>query len=179
MIIIVKVALALGALALVLLIARNLGARLDFRASQRKAWDEPLREGSAVILSAAPSAWWWLVALGAVTAVVARVLFERVGASGHGASFSWWLLFLVLAGVTGRRLVQLSEQVKVTWNRIESRTLLGPRYALDLTELTGVTEDDRTVLLAFRDGRAVELSPWLDGRFWLGRQLRARLGDGG
>lgn len=172
---IIRIALAVAALLLILLVLRNLGVRAEFRARQRKAWDEPLREGSAVVLAASPSAWWWLIALGAVTAVAAHGLWDRVSASGHAESIGWWLVFLALAGVTGRRLVQLSERVTVTWDRITSRNLLGERYAVKIADVTGVSEDERTTLVAFRDGRVLEISPWLDGRFWLARELRARL----
>ena len=82
---------------------------------------------------------------------------------------------LILAGVTARRGVQLSEQVTVTWGRIASRNLLGPRYDIAVADASGVTDDDRTALLALRDGRVLRLSPWLEGRFWLARELRARL----
>ena len=78
--------------------------------------------------------------------------------------------------VAARRAVQLSERVTVTWDRIASRNILGPRYTLALKDVTGVTEDDRTALIAFRGGRVLELSPWLEGRFWLARELRARFG---
>ena len=174
---IIRIALAVLFLFLCWLVWRNLGARARFRADQRKAWDEPLREGTAVILAAAPSAWWWLLALAAVAALVGRSLFERMAAGeGVGPTFWHWIIFLGLAGVAARRAVQLSERVTVTWDRIASRNILGPRYTLALKDVTGVTEDDRTALIAFRGGRVLELSPWLEGRFWLARELRARFG---
>jgi hypothetical protein len=173
----IRLALAALFLFLVWLVWRNLGARAQFRTEQRKAWDEPLREGSAVVLSAAPSAWWWLLALAAIAALVGRALFERMAAGDTvGQTFWHWLLFLGLAAVAARRAVQLSERVTVTWERITSRNILGERYSLPLSEVTGVSTDDRTALLAFRDGRVLELSPWLEGRFWLARQLAHRLG---
>ena len=174
---IIRLALAALFLFLIYLVWRNLGARARFRSEQRKAWDEPLREGSAVVLSAAPSAWWWLLALAAVAALVGRALVERMAAGeGVWATFWHWLLFLGLVGVAARRAVQLSERVTVTWERIASRNILGERYAMPLKDVTGVTEDDRTALIAFRGGRVLELSPWLEGRFWLARELRQRVG---
>lgn len=174
---IIRIALVALFLFLAFLVWRNLGARARFRIDQRKAWDEPLREGSAVILTAAPGAWWWLVALALVVALVGRALLDRMAAGeGIGATFWHWLIFLGLAGVAARRAVQLSEKVTVTWERIVSRNLLGPRYAMPLKDVTGVTEDDRTALIAFRGGRVLELSPWLEGRFWLARELKMRLG---
>lgn len=172
----IRLALVALFLFLIYLVWRNLSGRSRFRSDQRKAWDEPLREGSAVVLSAAPSAWWWCLALAAVAALVGRSLFERMAAGeGVGDTFWHWLLFLVLAAVAGRRAVQLSERVTVTWDRITSRNILGDRYSLPLSEATGVNESDRTVRIAFRDGKVLELSPWLEGRFWLARELRARL----
>lgn len=175
----IRIALAVLFIALVALVWRNLGARVRFRQEQRRAWDEPLREGSAVVLTASPAAWWWLIALAIVAAIAIRGLAERMAAgSSVGDSLGWWLAALVLGGVAARRTVQLSERVTVTWRRLVSRNLLGERYAIPLDEVTGVTEDDRTALIALRDGRVLELSPWLEGRFWLARQLKARLGDG-
>jgi hypothetical protein len=173
----IRLALVALFLFLIWLVWRNLGARARFRSDQVKAWDQPLREGSAVVLSAAPSAWWWLLALAAVAALVGRSLFERMAAGDTvGDTFWHWLLFLALAAVAARRAVQLSERVTVTWERIASRNILGERYDLPLSEVTGVTEDERTALIAFKGGRVLELSPWLEGRFWLARELRARLG---
>lgn len=172
----IRLALAVALLAAIYLVWRNLGLRADWRHAQRKAWDQPLREGTAVILAASAAAWWWLVALGILTAIVGRGLWERVEASGTADSIGWWIAFLVLAGVTARRALQLSEQVMVTWTRITSRNLLGPRYDIAISDIVGVSEDRRTALLALRDGRVLALSPWLDGRFWLARELRARLG---
>ena len=174
---IIRIALVLMILGLIYLVWRNLGERARFRSQQRKAWDEPLREGSAVILTASPASWWWLVGLAAVAALVGRALFESMAAGDTvGETFWNWVIFLILAGVAGRRAVQLSEKVEVTWERITSRNLLGKRYSMPLREVTGVTEDDRTALIAFRGGRVLELSPWLEGRFWLARELKARLG---
>lgn len=174
---IIRIALAVLFLGIVYLVWRNLGARAAFRAEQRRAWDQPLREGSAVVLTASPAAWWWLVALALVAAVAIRGLMERMAAgSSVGESLGWWLAALLLGGVAARRAVQLSEKVTVTWDRIVSRNLLGERYSLPVSEVTGVTQDDRTALIAFGDGRVLELSPWLEGRFWLARQLEARVG---
>lgn len=174
----IRLALVALFLLLIWLVWRNLGARARFRTEQRRAWDEPLREGSAVILSAAPSAWWWLLALAGITAIVGRMLFERMTAGDTVSDAVWhWLLFLGLAIVVARRAVQLSERVTVTWERITSRNLLGRRYSLPLDEVTGVDADERTAILAFRDGRVLELSPWLEGRFWLAREMQKRLKD--
>lgn len=173
---IIRIALAALFLGLCWLVWRNLGARMRFRSDQRKAWDEPLREGSAVVLSAPPSAWWWCLALAAVAALTGRALFERLATGDGVAETFWhWLLFIALAAVAARRAVQLSEKVTVTWERLVSRNLLGERYSMALKDATGVTEDDRTALIAFRGGRVLELSPWLEGRFWLARELRSRL----
>ncbi|MGM0584164.1 MAG: hypothetical protein ACQEUZ_05900 [Pseudomonadota bacterium] len=175
---IIRLALVALLLLVVWLVWRNLGARARLRTEQRHAWDEPLREGSAVILSAAPAAWWWLLALAGVTAIVGRMLFERMTAGETVSGSVWhWLLFLALAAVVARRAVQLSERVTVTWERITSRNLFGRRYSLPLDEVTGVDADERTAILAFRDGRVLELSPWLEGRFWLAREMRKRLED--
>lgn len=171
----IRLAIAALVLLLVYMVWRNLGLRARFRAEQTKAWDEPLREGSAVILTASASAWWWFLALAAAVAVSGRMLFERF-AAGDTLSDAFWhaALFIALGGLAARRAVQLSEKVTVTWDRLISRTLLGPNYDVSLSEATGVTETDRTALIAFQDGRVLELSPWLEGRFWLARELRRR-----
>ncbi len=172
---IIRLAIAALVLWVVYLVWRNLGARARFETEQRKAWDEPLREGGVYVLTASSSAWWWLVGLGLVTAVTGRALFERMTAgAGVGDTFWHWLVFLGLAAVCARRAVQLSERVTVTWDRIASRTLLGEKYSLPLDDVTAVTETDRTALVAFEDGRVLELPPWLEGRFWLARELKAR-----
>lgn len=173
---IIRLAIAALVLFVVYMVWRNLGARARFETEQKKAWDEPLREGAAVVLTAASAAWWWLTGLALVTAIVGRVLFERMTA-GHGVgdTFWNWILLLALAGVAARRAVQLSERVTVTWDRIHSRNLLGERYDLPLDDVTGVTETDRTAMLVFTGGRVLELSPWLDGRFWLAREMKRRL----
>ncbi|MEC9432903.1 MAG: hypothetical protein VYD87_08340 [Pseudomonadota bacterium] len=173
---IVRLALAVMVLGIAFLVWRNLGSQLEFRAAQRRAWDEPLREGTATVLTASNAAWWWFAGLAAVEALIGRALFERMAAGEGVAETFWhWLLFLVVGAVAGRRAVQLSEKVTVSWERIVSRNLLGERYAMNLAEATGVSEDDRTARIAFRGGRVLELSPWLEGRFWLARELKKRL----
>lgn len=173
---IIRLALALMVLGIAFLIWRNLGSRLEFRARQRRAWDEPLREGTATVLTASTASWWWFAGLAAVEALIGRALFERM-ATGEGVAdtFWHWILFLGVGAVAGRRAVQLSEKVTVSWERIQSRNLMGERYSLKLADATGVSEDDRTARIAFRGGRVLELSPWLEGRFWLARELKARL----
>lgn len=172
---IIRLAIAALALLLIYMVWRNLGLQARFRSEQTKAWDEPLREGSAVILTASATAWWWFLALAAAVAVAGRMLFERFAVGDTlGDAFLHMAIFLALAGIACRRAVQLSEKVTVTWDRLISRNLLGPNYDVSLKEATGVTETDRTALIAFEDGRVLELSPWLEGRFWLARELRKR-----
>ncbi|MEM6441451.1 MAG: hypothetical protein AAF763_17360 [Pseudomonadota bacterium] len=172
---IIRLAIVALVLLLIYMVWRNLGLRTRFKTEQTKAWDEPLKEGSAVILTASAASWWWFLALAAAVAVSGRMLFERFAAGDtFGDAVFHVLLFLALSGVAARRAIQLSEKVTVTWDRLISRTLLGPNYDVSLREATGVTETDRTALIAFQDGRVLELSPWLDGRFWLARELRKR-----
>lgn len=177
---IIRLAIVALVLLLIYMVWRNLGLRARFETEQRKAWDEPLREGTAAVLTASSAAWWWLVGLGLATAVIGRMLFERL-AGGEALSDAALhvFLFVGLAAVTARRAVQLSEKVEVTWSRLTSRNLLGERYSVSLEEATGVSETDRTAMIAFKDGRVLELSPWLDGRFWLARELKRRFGDAG
>ncbi|MEO1688500.1 MAG: hypothetical protein AAFU61_11405, partial [Pseudomonadota bacterium] len=129
----------------------------------------------AAVLTASPTAWWWLVGLALAAVVVGRMLFERIGGGEalHDAALHVFFFF-GLAAVAARRAVQLSERVEVTWTRLTSRTVLGERYSLSLDDATGVTETDRTARIAFADGRILELSPWLEGRFWLARELKRR-----
>ena len=176
---IIRLALVVMVLGIAFLIWRNLGSRMEFRARQRQAWDEPLREGTATVLTASNAAWWWFAGLAAVEALIGRALFERMAAGETvGETFWHWILFLAVGAVAGRRAVQLSERVTVSWERIVSRNLLGQRYSLKLSEATGVSMDERTARIAFRGGRVLELSPWLEGRFWLGREINARLSTG-
>ena len=173
---IIRIALAVLMVAALWLVWRNLGAAARFEAEQRKAWDEPLREGSAFVLVTAPRRWWWWAGLVFITLLVGVTLWERL-AAGTPLSDAWLQigLFAALAALCIRRAVQLSERVTVTWERMISRNLLGVRYDIPLDEVTGVTETDRAVMIALRDGRVLEPSPWLEGRFWLARELKARL----
>lgn len=171
----VRFVLALAIVALGWIIWRNV-AQARFRAEQRKAWDMPLREGHVAVLTAERKHWAWFTALAAATALVGYMLWERVQAGTLLSETPLHVAVLaVMAGVAIWRYVQLTERVVVTWDRITSSNILGQRYDLPLADVTAVDETDRTALLAFSDGRVLELSPWLEGRFWLARELRARL----
>ncbi len=171
----VRFVIALGIVALGWIIWRNV-SQARFRAEQRKAWDEPLREGHVAVLTAERRHWVWFSALAAATAIVGYMLWERVHAGTLLSDTPLHVIvFAAMAAVALWRYVQLSERVAVTWDRITSSNMLGVRYDLPLSEVTAVDENDRTALIAFADGRVLELSPWLEGRFWLARELRARM----
>ena len=174
----VRLVIALGIIALGWIVWRNV-AQARFRSRQRKAWDAPLREGHVAVLVAEQRHWWWLAALAAATFLVGFMLWERMQA---GTLLSEAILHVavlaVMAATALWRFVQLTEEVTVTFDRISSSNIFGPRYDLPLSEATGVSQNDRTALIAFRDGRVLALSPWLEGRFWLARELEAKLEAG-
>ena len=171
----VRFFIALAFVAVDWIVWRNI-SQARYQVEQRKAWDAPLREGHVAILVAERKHWWWFSALVVVTVVVCWMLYERMRA---GTPLSDAVLHtgltLTLLGASAWRFVQLTERVVVTYDRIASSNILGTLYDLPLSDLTAVSETDRTALIAFADGRVLELSPWLEGRFWLARELRARM----
>ncbi|SET38295.1 hypothetical protein [Oceanicella actignis] len=163
---------ALAFVALGWLLWRNL-AQTRPAPARRKLWDAPLRPGHVAILRARPACWGWWAALVAATAVLAWTLYERVRMGQPLADAPMHLaLTLIFAAAAVWRFVQLTEHVTVTWDRIRSQNILGPRYDVPIEQVSAVSESGA---IALADGRALELSPWLEGRRWLAHELRARL----
>jgi len=170
----IRIALALLMLLAVLLLARNLVAMVrDTESARRKAWDAPEIINDVMVLTAPLRAWAWWAGLAFLTALANLTLLDRL-AAGEGLADTWlhWILLAALLAVTGQRGVQLSEKVTVTNDRIVSRGWLGQNWSLPLSDLRAVGETDRTIILDFGNGKTLPLSPWLAGRFWLGRELR-------
>jgi hypothetical protein len=177
----IRIALALLILLALFLLARNLmSAVRDVESDRRKAWDAPLIDGDVAVLTAPLRAWAWWGGLAFLTVLANITLIDRI-VMGEGFAGTWkhWILLAVLLAVTLRRGVQLSEKVTVTHDRITSRTWIGETWSMPLTDLKGIGETARTVILDFGGGKTLPISPWLSGRFWLGRELRRNvLGQG-
>jgi hypothetical protein len=170
----IRIVLGLIILLAVLLLARNLiGAVRDTESARRKAWDAPEIINDVAVLTAPFRAWAWWGGLAFLTGLANLTLVDRLVA-GEGMADTWrhWVLLAVLLAVTLRRGLQLSEKITVTHDRIVSRNWLGTTWSLPLAELRGVGETEKTIVLDFGEGKTLPLSPWLSGRFWLGRELR-------
>ena len=170
----IRLALALLILLAIFLLARNLFAAVkDVESERRKAWDAPLIDGDVAVLTAPLRAWAWWAGLAFLTVLTNITLIDRmVMGAGFAGTWKHWILLAVLLAATLRRGVQLSEKVTVTHDRIVSRGWLGENWSMPLSDLQGIGETPRTIILDFGEGRTLPISPWLSGRFWLGRELR-------
>lgn len=170
----IRLALAAIILLALFLLARNLlGAVRDTESARKKAWDAPLVEGGVAVLSAPPRAWAWWGGLAFLAGLSNLTLIDR-WTGGEGIADTWMhvILTAILAVVAIRRFVQLSLKVTVTADAITAGGFWGVSWSFPLAALHGVGETRDTVILDFGGGKTMPVPPWLEGRFWLGRQLR-------
>lgn len=170
----VRVVLALVILLAIVLVVRNLYTTVrDSELRREKAWDAPIITHGVAVLAAPPQAWAWLAGLAFLALVSNLVLFDS-WMSGYGFRETWVnvLISAALSVTALRRLVQLSERVTLTSDRIRAHGWWGESWSMPLSELQGVGETRRTAVLDFGGGKTIEIPDWLEGRFWLARQLR-------
>ena len=170
----IRLALAAIILLAAFLVLRNLiGTVRDTESDRKKAWDAPLMDAGVAILSAPPRAWAWWAGLAFLAGLSNFTLIDR-WLAGEGLAETWAHVILTvgLAAIAIRRFVQLSEKVTLTADTIAAGGFWGESWSMPLSELHGVGETRETVILDFGRGRTRPLAPWLEGRFWLARQLR-------
>lgn len=170
----IRLALALVILLAIVLVVRNLWTAVrDEESARKKAWDAPIMDAGVAVLSAPPRAWAWWAGLAFLAALANFTLIDR-WLAGEGAADTWAHILLTtgLCAIAVRRFIQLSEKLTLTADALVAGGFWGVSWSMPLSELHGVGETRDTVILDFGQGRTRPVAPWLEGRFWLARQLR-------